>query len=122
MCIRDRGMADNKVEIGDNLIVELEPPSSKLVYETEGKDDAEIIKPILRACMVRLYDDENIYEMSDYRNSEIDDFVESLTVSQFEKISEYFESMPALKKEFEYKCSKCGETSKNVLSGLQSFF
>ena len=116
------GMADNKVEIGDNLIVELEPPSSKLVYETEGKDDVEIIKPILRACMVRLYDDENIYEMTDYRNSEIDDFVESLTVSQFEKISEYFESMPALKKEFEYKCKKCGETSKNVLSGLQSFF
>ena len=115
-------MADNKVEIGDNLIVELEPPSSKLVYETEGKDDAEIIKPILRACMVRLYDDENIYEMSDYRNSEIDEFVESLTVSQFEKISEYFESMPALRKEVEYKCSKCGKTSLNVLSGLQSFF
>ena len=68
------------------------------------EDDAEIIKPILRAAW-RLYDDENIYEMSDYRNSEIDDFVESLTVSQFEKISEYFESMPALKKEFEYKCT-----------------
>ena len=72
--------------------------------------------------MLRLYDDENIYEMSDYRNSEIDDFVESLTVSQFEKISEYFESMPALKKEFEYICEKCGETSKNVLKAYKVFF
>ena len=60
----------------------------------------------MRACLVRLYDDENIYEMSDYRNSEIDDFVESLTVSQFEKISEYFESMSALKKSSNTNVSK----------------
>ena len=112
----------NQVELNDNLVIELKPAPSKLVYELEGKDDAEMIKPILRNCMVRIYDDENIYEMTDYRNSEIDEFVESLTVSQFEKISEYFESMPALRKEVEYKCSKCGKTSLNVLSGLQSFF
>lgn len=115
-------MKDNKVELNDNLVIELKPAPSKLVYELEGKDDAEMIKPILRNCMVRIYDDENIYEMTDYRNSEIDEFVESLTVSQFEKISEYFESMPALRKEVEYKCSKCGKKSLNILSGLQSFF
>jgi hypothetical protein len=103
-------------------MVELTPPSSKLVYEIEGLDEVEMIKPILRTCMIRIYDEESIFEMSEHRDSEIDEFIENLTVKQFEKISEYFGSMPSLKKEVEYKCDKCGEVSNNILQGLQSFF
>jgi hypothetical protein len=113
---------DNKIQLNENLMVELTPPSSKLIYEIEGLNEIEMIKPILRSCMVRIYDDENIYEMSEHRDSEVDEFIESLTVKQFEKISEYFGSMPSLKEEVEYKCDKCGEVSNNTLQGLQSFF
>ena len=81
-----------------------------------------MIKPILRTCMVRIYDDENIYEMAEHRDSEIDEFIENLTVNQFEKITKYFDSMPTLKREMEYKCDKCGEVSNNVIQGLQNFF
>ena len=113
---------DNKIQLNENLTVELTPPSSKLVYEIEGLDEIEMIKPILRSCMIRIYDDENIYEMSEHRDSEIDEFIENLTVNQFELISEYFESIPSMKEEIEYKCDKCGEVSNNILQGLQSFF
>ena len=113
---------DNKVQLNEHLMVELTPPSSKLVYEIEGLDEVEIIKPILRECMIRIYDDENIYELSEFRDSEIDEFIENLTVKQFEEISKYFESIPSLKEEIEYKCDICGEVSNNTLQGLQSFF
>ena len=116
------GILDNKIELGSNLIVELKAPDSKLIYEVEELNEVETIKPILRACMVRLYDDENIYEMAEHRDSEIDEFIESLTVGQFEDINKYFGSMPQLKKEVEYKCEKCGTVSTNTLQGLQSFF
>ena len=116
------GVLENKIELGSNLIVELRPPDSKLIYEVEGLNEVEIIKPILRQCMVRIYDDENVYEMAEHRDSEIDEFIESLTVNQFEEISAYFESMPQLKHEVEYKCEKCGTVSTNTLQGLQSFF
>jgi len=115
-------LSDGKIELHENLMVELAPPSSKLIYEVEGLDEVAIIKPILRECMVRIYDEENVYEMIEHRDSEIDEFIESLTVPQFEKISDYFGSMPTLKKEVDYKCEKCGEVSTNTLSGLQSFF
>ena len=113
---------DNKIDIGGGLIVELRAPDSKLVYEVENLDEAEMIKPILRSCIVRLYDEENIYEMAEHRDAEIDEFVESLTVGQFEMISAYFGSMPSLKKDVEYRCEKCKEVSVNTLQGLQSFF
>ena len=116
------GILDNKIELGSNLIVELKAPDSKLIYEVENLDEVEMIKPILRECMIRIYDEENVYEMAEHRDSEIDEFIESLTVGQFEDINKYFGSMPQLKQEVEYKCEKCGTVSTNTLQGLQSFF
>lgn len=116
------GMQDNKVELNDNLIVELQPPLTKLVMKLEGLDEAETILPVLRECMVRLYDDENVFELSEYRDSEINEFIESLTVTQFEKISEYFDSVPSLKHNVEWVCPKCGGDSSVVLEGLNNFF
>lgn len=116
------GMQDNKVKLNENLIVELQPPLTKLVMKLEGLEEAETILPVLRECMVRLYDDENVFELSEYRDSEINEFIESLTVTQFEKISEYFDSVPSLKHKVEWTCPKCKEETSVELQGLNNFF
>ena len=116
------GMEDNKIELNDNLVVELAPPLTKLIMAIEGKDNQESILPILRGCMVRLYDDENVFELSEYRDTEIDEFIESLTVAQFEKISAYFDSVPTLQKRVEYSCPICKEKSSLLLEGINNFF
>jgi|TARA_B110000483_G_C18140275_1_gene521145 hypothetical protein len=116
------GMQDNKVKLNDNLIVELQPPLTKLVVALDKLDEADTILPVLRECMVRLYDDENVFELSEYRDSEINEFIESLTVTQFEKISEYFDSVPTLKHNVEWVCPKCKQDSSVVLEGLNNFF
>jgi hypothetical protein len=85
-------------------------------------EEVEMIKPVLRNCLVRIYDEENVYEMADHRDSEIDEFVESLTVQQFEMITEYFASIPRLSYSHEYKCPKCGETHTQEIAGLENFF
>lgn len=113
---------DNKIKINDTLMVELTPPTTEVIVKVEGLPEAETIKPIMRACLVRIYDEDNIFELSDYRDSEIDDFVESLTVDQFELISEYFQSVPSLKHKVEWKCNLCGEQSILELQGLANFF
>ena len=113
---------DNRIQINDELIVELSPPSTKVVYSLQGKEEADMVMPLMRACLVRIYDAEEVYEMSDHRDAEIDEFVLSLRMDQFQKISEYFESLPQLKHEIEYTCHKCGGENKVTLQGLQNFF
>ena len=113
---------DDKIKISDTLMVELTPPTTDIIVKLEGKPEAEQVLPLMRACLVRLYDEDNIFELSDYRDSEIDDFVESLTVEQFEKISEYFQSIPALSHKVEWKCKACGKDSTLQLQGLANFF
>jgi len=117
-------MQDNKIQISDELIVELSPPTSKLMasIDLEKDDELSLIKPILRNSMVRLYDEENVYEMADHRDSEIDEFIESLSMKQFEKISEWFQSIPVVLYEEEYTCPKCKETHTGRVQGIQNFF
>ena len=103
-------------------MVELTPPTTDIIVKLEGLPEAETVLPLMRACLVRIYDEDNIFELSDYRDSEIDDFVESLTVEQFEKISEYFQSIPALSHKVEWKCKVCGKDSTLQLQGLANFF
>ena len=111
-----------KMFTGGDLIVEMSPPTTKIIYKLQGLKEDEMIQPLMRACLLRIYDSEEIYEMSDHRDAEIDEFVLSLTIEQFEKISEYFESLPQLKHVIEYTCHVCGHENTTTLQGLQNFF
>ena len=51
-----------------------------------------------------------------------DEFLNSLNSGQFQKIQTYYESLPKMKHDIEYTCPKCGETKKETLEGLASFF
>jgi len=113
---------DNMIRLNDDLVVEMQYPTVTSVTKVEGLNEADAIKPVLRGCMVRLFDDENVYEFSEYRDSEIDDFIDSLTIDQFEKMTEFFQNVPTLKHEVEYTCSKCKKENTRVLEGLNSFF
>ena len=81
-----------------------------------------MIRPLLKSCLVRIYDEENVYEMEEHADSEINEFIDSLTVSQFDKISEYFMSMPSLKHSVKWTCKACGFKNNVVIEGLQNFF
>ena len=113
---------NNMIQLNDDLVVEMQYPTVTSVTKVEGMNEADAIKPVLRGCMVRLFDDENVYEFAEYRDSEIDDFIDSLTIDQFEKMTEFFQNVPTLKHEVEYTCSKCKKESTRVLEGLNSFF
>ena len=72
--------------------------------------------------MFRLYDEEEIYEMNDHRDSEIDEFIESLSLEQFDKIGNFFTSLPALQHREKWTCEKCRNKNDVVLKVLQNFF
>lgn len=115
-------MADNKIQISDNLIVEMIPPTARVIHAIEGRNETDMVMPLMRACLTRIYDKEEVYEMSDHRDAEIDEFVESLQVTQFEKISDYFGSLPSLSHEVKWTCPECGGDNYQVIKGLDSFF
>ncbi len=115
-------LPENKIQISDSLMIELEFPTAGSALIVDELQEVDAIKPLLRTNMVRIYDESEIYELKDFPDSEINNFIESLTLDQFAEIMNFFNDLPSLEKNIEYKCSNCGTENKINLKGLQSFF
>jgi len=134
-----------KIQLTDELGVCLRYPDMNLQNKIDSisKDNQiEIILKSILLCIDYIYDNENIYARKDHTEKELEEFLESLSDTQFQKISTFFETMPRLKHEVKLEClnrieekqegkkkeSKkkekkvCGYTEDLVLEGLQSFF
>ena len=115
-------LPESKIKISDSLMIELEFPSAGSALIVDELQEVDAVKPLLRTNMVRIYDESEIYELKDFPDSEINNFIESLTLDQFAEIMKFFNELPSLEKNIEYKCSNCGTENKINLKGLQSFF
>lgn len=58
----------------------------------------------------------------DYQVDDAIELLEMLPGDQFEKVSNFFEKIPTVTAELDFKCRKCNHESKINLRGLQDFF
>ena len=77
---------------------------------------------IIANTVYEVYDGETVHKAADYTKEEMKKFIESLTSEHFQKIQQFFNTMPRLEHELEIENPKTKVKSKVVLSGLQSFF
>ena len=111
----------NKIEINDKLGMVMKYPTFKMMENTKG-DEAERIMDVVIGSIDYIYDDENLYYAKEVSKKELIEFVDSMTKEQFEKVQKFFETLPKIKKEIDFKCSKCGYNEHIVVEGIQNFF
>jgi len=76
----------------------------------------------MKVCIHEIHEGDTIQRMIDVTNKELDEFVDSLSTEVFEKIGEFFNTMPKLTHVLEIKNPKTEVTSEVVLQGMESFF
>ena len=114
---------DGRIELNEELTVELAVPSSKsMMTVVDITDESEMIRKLMLMSMKKLYDKENIFELSEYRDSEIIEFIESLTIEQFAKISKFYESLPTVSVDMKGVCNKCKSKHTQNIQGFANFF
>ena len=104
----------------------------KVAQNTDTKTDVEKLFETVISCIDYIYDKESTYPSKDHTKKEMTDFLESLTDAQFQKLSKFFETSPALKHNIELHCKhkspkskgkkECGYKEQKTLEGLNSFF
>ena len=134
-----RNKEHNKdVKLTEELGVMMKYPNmslqTKIAQATGKQKEIEGLFNTMTACIDYIYDKETTYPAKDHTEKEMNDFVESLTDSQFQKISKFFETMPKLKHEIELHCTNkikgkgktkdkiCDHKEKMMLEGLANFF
>ena len=89
--------------------------------ETEEDPDADPLD-IVVDTLDQIFEGEEITEASDCTKKELKSFIESLTQEQFQKLTQFFETMPRLQHTFEVTNPNTGKTSTFTIEGLQNFF
>jgi hypothetical protein len=114
----------DKIVLDEKIGLLIRYPSFKIVEEAQKAEGTEVEKlmNVLVGCIDGIYTEETIYYSKDVPKKELLEFIENLTREQFNKIQEFFESMPKIKKEVDFECKKCGYHEKITVEGLQSFF
>ena len=66
-----------------------------------------------------MYKRQEVYE--EMNSKELQEFIEQMTTEQFQKVSEFFNTMPKLKHTLKVKNPNTGVENEVVLEGMQSF-
>jgi citrate lyase gamma subunit len=109
------------VKIEDNLAFKMKLP------EADELDDADLNNPehmmnLIAQSVEIVYAGEESITVDPTDRDDLKSLIESMTAKQFEKVQEFFETMPKLTKNIEFTCGSCATENKQKLQGLSSFF
>jgi len=112
------------IELTKDVGIVLSYPKVGDMEKHQDKDlsGVDSLMEILIDCIDSIYDAENVYPAKDSKKEELKDFIESLNSDQFAKLTSFFNDVPALKYDLNFKCTKCGKDNSIELLGLSNFF
>ena len=121
----------NDIKLAPNMGVLMRYPTMEDtamlgLSEESAKEDkatnAEKSIGMIASCIDVIYEGDKIHKTKDYTKEEVVEFIENLSQGMFQKLTSFFENMPALRHEAQFTCSKCGTENKVAIKGIQDFF
>jgi hypothetical protein len=111
------------IQLTEKIFVKLRYPQFYVVKDSANMQSmTEITFNMIAESIEYIFDGDQYHYASEAQPGELLEFVESLNQNQFEKLEEFFNDLPKLKKDIEIKCSKCGFEHSIEVEGLESFF
>jgi hypothetical protein len=115
----------NKIELTKDMGMVMAYPTIDSFKESGITTiNASNMLDVISACIKEIYEEkgEKVYQAKDQTKKELTEFIESLNTKQFQKIQQFFDTMPKLKHTIKVKNPKTKKESEVTLFGLQDFF
>jgi hypothetical protein len=112
----------NQIKINDEILISMKYPTLNMFIEKETSDMSLMdFYELAMNCIDYIETPSERIECSSKDKLEIKEFVDNLTKDQFDKIIEFFATMPRIEQEAEYQTSDKVKR-KVVLRGIRDFF
>ena len=111
-----------KIEITEKLGIIMKYPNFETLKKFKDVSEADSIIKMAVNCIDYVYDADKIYYAKDSQEEDLIEFIESMQSKDLEKIKTFFDTMPKVKKDVDFKCNKCGHEEKIEVEGIQNFF
>jgi len=112
----------NKIKLSDDIVIGMKYPSISIFLENniESMELMDFYELAIN-CIDYIETKEEKIDCSSIEKNELKQFVDNMTKQQFDKIIDFFATMPKLEKTVNYKTSD-GENRSIVLRGIKDFF
>lgn len=113
----------NTIELDDTYSVKMKYPTMEMVMEADVENvSVEQSLSLIAGCIDQIYSEEESFAASDSTEKELLEWIEDLEPKQFQKIEEFFTTMPKLSHTLTVTNPETGVDNEIVLEGLGSFF
>lgn len=114
--------SNNNIKLTETSGILMKYPSSTLYDDrTFINETEEYMFELIIKCLDKLYNGDQIYEISEYKKEEIVEFLENLSIKTYGDIKEFLNSTPKLYHCINYKNS-LGNDRKIEFNSLNDFF
>ena len=112
----------NVIFMDDELQVKMRYPD--ITFFTEGIEMSSLTNSMntIAKCIDSIITGDEVYERLDMTEDEVVEWIEGLTSNQYQKLTNFFATMPKLKHSFTVKNTNTGKDFTMVLEGLADFF
>lgn len=112
-----------EIQLTDKIVLKMRYPRFGIIKDSVGVDNiTDVTFNMIANSIEYIYDGEQFFYARESTKEELLAFIEQLNQTQFEKVENFFNNMPKMKKNIEMTCSKCGFHHKIEVEGLESFF
>lgn len=113
-----------KIELFGDVGIVMKYPNIQTLNKllNSNIDETDEITKIITECIDYIYDSEEIFYAREQTTEELVNFIENLTSEQFNKVQDFFATMPRMEEQVRYNCPVCGKEHNKILTGLSNFF
>ena len=111
----------NEIMLTDNVGIIMNYPTMDMVsgFAMDDIKETELSFGLIRDSIKSVFDQEKTYD--EMKKEELDEFIEQMNTEQFDKLSNFFQTMPKLSHTVKVVNPNTGVESEVKLEGLQSF-
>jgi hypothetical protein len=114
----------SEISITDKIKIIMNYPTLNDMVGMNGNENAgfdEVID-MMKRCIHEVHDGETVHSKIDMSDSDLNEFIESLTNDQFQGLADFFDTMPKVAHSIEVTNPKTKKKGEVVIEGIQSFF
>jgi len=113
----------NKIHLFDDCGVIMNYPNLETFRKADGKTtDIDVVMEVVIDCIDAIYTGDEVFYAKEQTKEELTEFVMNLTKQQFDKLENFFVSIPKYRQHIEFDCPACGAHNETNLEGPASFF
>ena len=112
----------NTIELNSDITMVMKYPCLKDMTGVDDEGEIKNLFEMIKRCVHEVRQGEIIYNRVDISDKELDEFIDSMSASNFEDITNFFTTMPKLQHVVDVTNPNTKKKNEIPIEGLQSFF